>query len=367
VRDLAGASATVAADHGFADHVLAWFDHHGRKDLPWQQDPSPYRVWVSEVMLQQTQVATVIPYFEIFMRRFPGVRDLAAAPLDEVLHHWSGLGYYARARNLHRAAGLIVERHAGEMPRTLAAVMALPGIGRSTAGAILALSRGERHPILDGNVKRVLARHFGIAGYAAEPAVAAQLWSVAERHTPFARVGAYTQAMMDLGATVCVRRRPRCQACPVAEGCVALATGRQHELPAARPRAVRRLKRLFMLLAVHDGRVLLERRPPSGIWGGLWGLPEFETIGDVREWCARTLRLDAAALLPGLRPLAALRHAFTHFDLDIEPLRLECGGAAGVMEPDRWVWYNPAAPAALGLAAPVRQLIDSLAAIAVEP
>ena len=339
----------------FAERLLAWFDRHGRTDLPWQRDRTPYRVWVSEIMLQQTQVATVIPYFNLFMARFPDVGALARAPLDEVLHHWSGLGYYARARNLHRAAGLVLDRHDGEFPRTLEEATALPGIGRSTAGAILALSRDERHPILDGNVKRVLSRCFGIDGYPGQAAVAARLWALAERTTPFARLGAYTQAIMDLGATVCVRRRPSCNACPVASDCVALATGRQHELPAAKPRAARKLKRTCMLLAVHDGRVLLERRPPSGIWGGLWGLPEFASADDAQGWCVRML----AARVP-LTSMATLRHTFTHFDLDIEPLRVECAGPATVMEADRWVWYDPAAPAAVGLAAPVTQLIRSI-------
>jgi len=344
------------ADGTFADRLLSWFERHGRRDLPWQRDPTPYRVWVSEIMLQQTQVATVIPYFELFMQRFADVRALAGAPLDEVLHLWSGLGYYARARNLHRAANVIVERHGGEMPPSLEEVMALPGIGRSTAGAILALSRGERHPILDGNVKRVLARYFAIDGLAADPAIGAGLWALAERHTPFDRVSSYTQAVMDLGATVCVRRRPLCHACPVSAGCLALATGRQHELPTAKPRAVRKLRRTHMLLAVHRGSVLLERRPPSGIWGGLWGLPEFGTLDAARKWCALTLRMRSP-----LQSLATLRHTFTHFDLDIVPVRVDCDGSAAVMEPDRWVWYNPAAPAALGLAAPVAQLIRSLA------
>ncbi len=344
------------ADDEFADRLLAWFDRHGRRDLPWQRDRTPYRVWVSEIMLQQTQVATVVPYFEVFLQRFPGVRELAAAPLDEVLHHWSGLGYYARARNLHRAAILVVERHGGELPCTLDEVMALPGIGRSTAGAILALSRDQRHPILDGNVKRVLTRYFALDGSAADPPVDAQLWTLAERSTPFDRVGAYTQAIMDLGATVCVRRRPLCHACPVSAGCIALVTGRQHELPAAKPRAARKLRRTHMLLAVHEGRVLLERRPPSGIWGGLWGLPEFATLDAARKWCAARLRLRSALL-----SFATLRHTFTHFDLDIQPVRVDCDGTEAVMAPDRWVWYDPAAPVALGLAAPVAQLIRSLA------
>jgi A/G-specific adenine glycosylase len=338
--------------------LLPWFDRHGRKDLPWQREPTPYRVWVSEVMLQQTQVATVIPFFEAFMKRFPDVASVAAAPLDEVLHRWSGLGYYARARNLHRAATELVARHHGEFPRTLEEIMALPGIGRSTAGAVLALARGERHPILDGNVKRVLSRYFGVEGFAGEATVSARLWALAEECTPRARVAAYTQAIMDLGATVCVRHRPLCAACPLAGECRAFATGRQHELPAPRPRAQRRLRKTWMLLAVHDGRVLLERRPPTGIWGGLWGPPEFATVDDARVWCARTLAS------PGHAPdaLTTLRHAFTHFDLEIEPLRIECAGTAGVMQNDRWVWYNPAAPVPVGLPTPVAQLIRSVVA-----
>lgn len=340
----------------FADALLDWFGRHGRKNLPWQSEPAPYRVWISEIMLQQTQVATVIPFYHAFMARFPDVRALAAAPLDEVLHRWSGLGYYARARNLHRAAERIVAEYAGEFPRTVEEVMALPGVGRSTAGAILALSRGERHAILDGNVKRVLSRYFGVEGFAGESPVSARLWALAEECTPQGRIAAYTQAIMDLGATVCVRRRPLCVACPLAAGCVARATERQDELPAPRPRAARRLKRTCMLIAVHAGRVLLERRPPSGIWGGLWGLPEFASADDARHWSARMLASGSAPI----DALARFRHTFTHFDLDIEPLRIECAGTAAVMEADRWVWYNPAAPVALGLAAPVTQLIRSL-------
>ena len=336
--------------------LLPWFDRHGRKDLPWQRDRTPYRVWISEIMLQQTQVATVVPYFIAFMERFPNAAALAAAPLDEVLHRWSGLGYYARARNLHRAAQMLAARHGGEFPRTLEEVMELPGIGRSTAGAILALSRDECHPILDGNVKRVLSRRFGVEGYSGESAVAARLWQLAEQNTPRDRSAAYTQAIMDLGATVCVRVRPLCSACPLADPCVARATGRQQELPTPKPRPARKLKRTCMLVAVHEGRVLLERRPPSGIWGALWGLPEFSTADDARNWCAQHLGGP-----PGpLETMTPLRHVFTHFDLDIEPLRVACTGAGGVMEGDRWVWYNPASPLSLGLAAPVSQLIRTL-------
>jgi A/G-specific adenine glycosylase len=218
-----------------AGPLLAWFDHSGRKDLPWQRDPAPYRVWVSEIMLQQTQVAVVIPYFERFMLRLPTLADLAAAPLDEVLALWSGLGYYARARNLHRAACLIQERDGGSFPTDIREVQALPGIGRSTAGAILSLALGQRHPILDGNVKRVLARHFGVEGWPGEAKVLAELWRLAERHTPAERVGDYNQAMMDLGATLCTRSAPQCRACPLAPTCVASIEGRQQGLPQARP------------------------------------------------------------------------------------------------------------------------------------
>jgi len=347
----------VTRGEPFADALLSWFDRHGRKHLPWQRDRTPYRVWVSEIMLQQTQVNTVIPYYEAFMQRFPDIAALAASPLDEVLHRWSGLGYYARARNLHRAAQVLVERHGGTLPRGLSEVEALPGIGRSTAGAILALSRDERHPILDGNVKRVLARYFGIGGFPGEPAVGAELWRRAEACTPHARVAEYTQAMMDLGATVCVRRGPLCAACPLAENCVARANGTQELLPTPRPRKSRPQRRTCMLLAVRAGQfVLLERRPAQGIWGGLWGLPEFATSKAALEWSQRELHTNARTR----EALAPLRHAFTHFDLQIDPIRIECQADNRVMEPGRYVWYNPAAPQALGLPAPVKTLIDSL-------
>ncbi|MGD8746674.1 MAG: A/G-specific adenine glycosylase, partial [Gammaproteobacteria bacterium] len=256
---------------GFARRVLDWFEVSGRHDLPWQIDPSPYRVWVSEIMLQQTQVATVIPYFERFIARFPAIRELADADLDEVLHLWSGLGYYARARNMHRAARTVCEHHGGRFPEAFDEVAALPGIGRSTAGAILALSLGQRHPILDGNVKRVLCRHEGLEGWPGRPAVEKALWEISDRLTPDDGVAEYTQAMMDLGATICRRGRPDCDRCPVSGDCVARSQGRQQELPTPRPRRERPLRRTHMLLISDpDGRVLLERREPSGIWGGLW-------------------------------------------------------------------------------------------------
>jgi A/G-specific adenine glycosylase len=341
----------------FSEDLLAWFDLHGRRHLPWQREPTPYRVWISEIMLQQTQVSTVVPYYEVFTQRFPDVAALAAAPLDEVLHLWSGLGYYARARNLHRAARVIVEEHGGVFPTQLLDIEELPGIGRSTAAAISALSRGERHAILDGNVKRVLARHFGVEGFPGEPAVNAQLWARAEECTPVARVAEYTQAIMDLGAMICVRRRPLCPACPLARSCVARATGRQESLPTPRPRKERPSRRTFMLIAIRAGQfVLLERRPPQGIWGGLWGLPEFPSVDAAVEWSARELHSNVGSR----EALAPLHHAFTHFDLQIDPIRIECNADTRVMEPERYVWYNAAAPQALGLPTPVKSLIDSV-------
>jgi A/G-specific adenine glycosylase len=345
-----------AAEAGFAPALLEWWERHGRHDLPWQHDRTPYRVWVSEIMLQQTQVATVIPYYERFMARFPDVRALADAPQDEVLHHWSGLGYYARARNLHRAAQVVRDRHGGEFPSTLEAVMDLPGIGRSTAGAILALSRGERHPILDGNVKRVLARWCGVDGWPGEPRVEQALWRHADAITPAARAADYTQAIMDLGATLCTRTKPACVLCPVAADCVARATGRQHELPTPRPAKARPRRDVVWLVVVSERSVLLERRPPTGLWGGLWGFPEFPTR-DAAEAFARD-RFGAVSL----RPWAPLAHAFSHFDLDIAPLVAACPDArtADVMEADRWAWYNTRAPARLGLAAPVAGLLAAV-------
>ena len=269
-----GEGASAAAEF-IGPALVAWQARSGRHDLPWQTDRTPYRVWVSEIMLQQTQVSTVIPYFLRFMARFPDVRALADAPVDEVLHLWTGLGYYARARNLHRAAQAVRDRHGGEFPREFDAVAALPGIGRSTAGAILALATGARHAILDGNVKRVLARCFGIEGNAAERAVEQRLWALAGRCTPAAGVDTYTQAIMDLGATLCTRRRPACALCPLQEHCSARRSGRQHEIPAPKPRAggaarARKARRTWMVVAVEAaGAVFLERRPEQGIWGGL--------------------------------------------------------------------------------------------------
>lgn len=342
----------------FAKRLLTWHAHHGRHDLPWQTPRTPYRVWVSEVMLQQTQVSTVIPYFERFMLRFPDIRSLAAAEEDEVLHLWTGLGYYARARNLHRAARLIEERHGGAFPLRFEAVTALPGIGRSTAGAILAQADGQRHPILDGNVKRVLARFHAVDGWPGEAAVEQVLWSLAERYTPRRRCADYTQAIMDLGATLCRRKAPACELCPVASGCEARARGESDRFPRPRPRRELPVRSTTMLLLTdRSERVLLQRRPPSGIWGGLWSLPECPPDADPGAWCVRHLGLR----LHNPRQWPALRHSFSHYHLDIQPVHARAAAEAGrVMEPASLVWYNTRRPDARGLPAPVDRLLEVL-------
>ncbi len=320
--------------------LLDWHARDGRHDLPWQRDRTPYRVWISEVMLQQTQVATVIPYYERFLERFPTIASLAAAPDDELLHLWSGLGYYARARNLKRAAQQIVAQHQGVFPRDFAAVVALPGIGRSTAGAILAISTGQRHAILDGNVRRVLARAFAVEGRPGAAAFEDALWRHAEAETPAQDAGRYAQAIMDLGATVCVRRQPVCPRCPFAACCEARAMGRQHDFPAKRVAAAHRPHRITTMLLMRrpGGEIWLRRRPAAGLWGGLWVPPEFDDAAG-----ARTFLADVRAA--HMRELPLIEHAFTHFDLTIAPLLADL--PSGVDVPVQGVaeavgeWYEP--------------------------
>lgn len=342
----------------FSGQVLHWFDRHGRRDLPWQHQPTPYRVWISEIMLQQTQVATVIPYYKRFMHRFPDVTTLANAVLDDVLHLWSGLGYYARARNLHRTAGLICGQYAGEFPETLDELQALPGIGRSTAGAILALACHQRQPILDGNVKRVLARYHAVSGWPGQAAVLKQLWQLAERYTPAERVADYTQAMMDLGATVCTRSKPACECCPLVQQCVACSSHAQTDYPSPRPKRALPVKSVHMVMWLNRRReVFLEKRPASGIWGGLWSLPEFDRLDDLEQWCE-----DRGATRPDTQPgVSPLRHSFSHYHLDITPhLVISDNHNDAVMEGGKYVWYNRAQPQSVGLAAPVRTLLEQL-------
>jgi A/G-specific adenine glycosylase len=340
-----------------ADRLRNWAARSGRHELPWQLRRTPYRVWVSEIMLQQTQVAAVVPYFERFVARFPEVESLAVAPLDEVLHLWAGLGYYARARNLHRAARQIRDLHGGEFPRDFDAVAALPGIGRSTAGAILALACDERRAILDGNARRVLARYFAVAGPASDAAVLRQLWQLAEECTPSTQVAAYTQAIMDLGATVCVRSRPACPQCPLADGCGARAAGRQGEIPAARRRLTRSERQVFMVVALMDsGEVLLERRPEAGIWGGMWCLPQFASQADAKAFIATAIGTGCAP-----EPLQRVEHAFTHFDLTIRPLLVRCAQRPPEVPAQGGLWYNIRTPARVGLPAPISTLLAGLA------
>jgi A/G-specific adenine glycosylase len=349
----------VIVKFSFSDSILTWFDKSGRKDLPWQQNPTPYRVWVSEIMLQQTQVATVIPYYQRFMERLPKLEMLAAAPLDDVLHLWSGLGYYARARNLHKAAVIICEQHAAKFPDNVDVLQSLPGIGRSTAGAVLSLACGQRQFILDGNVKRVLTRFHALLGWPGQTTVLKQLWAFAEDYTPQQRVADYTQAIMDLGATVCTRSKPVCSDCPVNEGCAALKTGNPTQFPVPRPKRTLPVREIHMVLLTNSNHdVLLQKRPPTGIWGGLWSLPEFETAKALYEWCylqgvPESKQAD--------KTLAVLKHTFSHFHLHITPhLMVTENPAITVMEADRMLWYNKDQPQRVGVAAPVSKLLNQL-------
>jgi A/G-specific adenine glycosylase len=350
------------ASDAIAPRLLAWFDVHGRHDLPWQRERTPYTVWVSEVMLQQTQVATVVPFYERFVARFPTVEALAAAPLDGVLQQWSGLGYYARARNLWHAARAVVAQHGGRVPETFEELHALPGIGRSTAGAILAQARGARLPILDGNAKRVLARYHAVEGWPGEREVQDELWELAEQHTPHERVADYTQAIMDLGATLCTRARPACTVCPLAETCAACRAGTQAKYPAPRPKRTRTRRSVTVLVVEDpDGCVLLARRPARGIWGGLYSFPELADGETAAEWCARTLGANVAAE----RALATIEHGFTHFDLDLEPRWLRLAAAPRVVQDrDDFLWHRPSAAPAVGIPAPVAALFGALTSVA---
>lgn len=357
---------STQSDHALAAALQRWHAQSGRHDLPWQQNRTPYRVWVSEIMLQQTQVATVIPYFERFMQRFPSVTALADAPLDEVLHEWTGLGYYARARNLHRAAQQVRDEYGGVFPTDFERVHGLPGIGRSTAGAILALSMNQAHPILDGNAKRVLARYFAVEGHPGERSVEQRLWELAEVCTPERDVATYTQAMMDLGATLCTRRNPACERCPLQPGCQAYMRSLQHEIPGRKSVRLRkpRPQRCCWMLLIEDetGAFLLEQRPPEGIWGGLWSAPQCDSAAAAQTVLAEidTVRVET---------LDVVEHAFTHFDLRIQPLharvrRSAFAPAMLLMEPRQTLWYkfDPATPwARIGLPAPVKQILQDLA------
>lgn len=328
-------AATATARHRFAARLLSWWDANGRKDLPWQQQRTPYRVWVSEVMLQQTRAASVAPYFVRFVARFPDVRTLAQADLDAVLHLWSGLGYYARARNLHRAASVVLREHGGVLPSDPAVLATLPGVGRSTAGAIAAQAHGLRAAILDANAKRLLARHFRVAGPPSRSATAATLWELADALTPARRVADYTQAVMDVGASVCRNRQPQCPACPVRASCAALAVGDVYRYPErreARPRPLAR--RRFFVVTDPQGACYVEQRPREGVWGGLWSPPERPGDESAEAFLAAA-GMDAK-LVRAMQFAPTLKHGFSHFDLHAEPVYVQLKARPATTE-GRWI------------------------------
>jgi len=340
-----------------AKSLLAWHTQHGRHDLPWQTPRTPYRVWVSEIMLQQTQVATVIPYFMRFMARFPDVATLAKAPLDSILHHWAGLGYYARARNLHKAASIIVKDFKGVFPKEVQTLATLPGIGLSTAGAIVAQAFNLRAPILDGNVKRVLCRFHGIQDYPGEKKVHDKLWELADCYTPVENAANYTQAIMDLGATCCTRSKPTCEQCPLQKNCVAFHEHTQSLCPGKKPRKRLPVKQLFMLCAQNKrGEFLLQQRPAKGIWAGLWSLPEFTEEHAIKPWLRKHVGTHST-----LECLPTVLHTFTHYHLNIEPRLLTLSHNPRLKEIDVSMgWLNQKAISERGLPAPIQKLLETI-------
>lgn len=345
----------------FQQAILEWFDHHGRKDLPWQQTPTSYRVWISEIMLQQTQVSVVKSYYLNFIRRFPDITALANAQQDEVLSLWSGLGYYSRARNLHKAAQIIRDQHQGKLPATIEELQALPGIGRSTAGAILSLALQQPAAILDGNVKRVLARFFSVAGWPGKSSVLRELWSLSEQLISIQRPRDFNQAMMDLGATLCSRRQPKCQLCPLQHNCSACLQGSQHHYPGTKAAKKIPHRHLQMLLIRDaDGRILLEKRPQTGIWAGLWSLPEAAAGAEAHTACHQLIGVQPHQI----HSLEQRGHTFSHFHLHIQPQLLHITKPAHrVMDSERLDWYKIEQLDSLGIAAPVMRLINEIGEI----
>ncbi len=340
----------------FQQALLSWFDQHGRKNLPWQQPDNPYYTWLSEIMLQQTQVITVIPYFERFISRFPNLQSLAEAPLDQVLQLWSGLGYYARARNLHKTA-IIIQQHGGVFPRSLDELLELPGIGRSTAGAILSISFNQSQAILDGNVRRVFARYFAISGWTGDRKINQELWQISSRYTPLKRCADYTQAIMDLGATLCTRSKPNCEQCPVRSHCQARIENKSSVLPTPRPRKKLAAKSVYMLLLQNPAQqILLEKRPETGIWGGLWSLPEFQSLVEIEDYCR-----EKNFFIRNKNVFSTQRHTFSHYHLDYTAVQISTDNPNNiVMEANSRVWYNTEQVEQLGLASPIKRLLDNL-------
>ena len=348
---------TSTSASAFSDAILTWYHHQGRKHLPWQQNKTPYRVWISEIMLQQTQVATVIPYYRRFMASFPDIEALANADEDTVLHHWTGLGYYARARNLHKAAKYIRDHYDSKFPEDIEQVVALPGIGRSTAGAILSLSLKQHHPILDGNVKRVLARCYLVEGHNAQAKFEKALWPVAEKLTPANGVEFFNQAMMDMGATICTRSKPKCDSCPVQSSCLANATGEQANFPQKKPKKETPVRQCVMVIPKINEQVLLEKRPPSGIWGGLWCFVEASDTGEVDETVNKL-----GLTVNSTKELTPFRHTFSHFHLDITPVLVDCthNELKQVNEASEHQWLDLTKDSALGFAASTVKILNEV-------
>jgi A/G-specific adenine glycosylase len=348
---------STVKDH-FSDKIIQWHDQFGRKHLPWQHNRTPYRVWVSEIMLQQTQVATVIGYYQRFMDKFPNVQALAAGDTDEVLHLWTGLGYYARARNLHKAAKTVVDKFGGEFPITLEEMESLPGIGRSTAGAILSLALDIPLPILDGNVKRVMARCFMVEGWYGQAKVMQQLWNIVEQLTPNKDIQPYNQAMMDIGATICTRSKPDCDACPVSEHCQAYINDRTGEFPHKKPKKVKPVRTEYWPLVIHQGQVMLNQRPPTGIWGGLYSFSAFDDeqalkdYNDCKSWDVKMWQ-----------ELPEMKHIFTHFQLNIRPILIVIHDhqyLTSIADSNQSIWYKLDDELSFGVPTPVLKLINQI-------
>ncbi len=347
----------------FASAVLEWFGQYGRHGLPWQKQDA-YRIWLSEIMLQQTQVSTVIPYYADFLARFPSIESLAKASIDDVLQRWQGLGYYARARNLHRSAQLICEQHGGQFPQQFDQVLALPGIGRSTAGAILSFAYGQNWPILDGNVKRVLARCFQVPGWYAKADTMKQLWRLTEAVTPDENTADFNQAMMDIGATVCFKSNPKCEACPLQPMCASFQQQSQADYPQKKPKRNKPLKQTLMLLHRHQDQVMLWRRPPSGIWGGLWSLPEVENDEAIEDWQQNFLGTGRS---PNKIQRDAMRHQFTHFNLDISLATIDLDSMPqAIADGDNHIWVSLGRVINYGMPTPVRKLLNNISAESAE-
>lgn len=338
----------------FATRLIAWQKKHGRHDLPWQNTLDPYAIWVSEIMLQQTQVGAVIGYYGKFMARFPTVAELASASQDEVLQHWSGLGYYSRARNLHKAAQKILSDFGGKFPQDFETIQSLPGIGRSTAAAISAFAFHQSQTILDGNVKRVLARHFLVEGWTSAPAIERKLWQLAESLLPQEDMIAYTQGLMDLGATLCTRSKPKCTVCPLQATCGAFKEHRTHVLPSPKPKKAIPTKEIAMLVIMFDGRIMLEKRPESGIWGGLFSLPEMAATQEVAQFIKESFCTELGEHLA----LASFTHTFTHFKLVIHPQVVKINALPNL--PANYAWLTLANALKAGIPTPIRHILQAL-------